>query len=173
MTKEVKQKGRKLTHMLRHAPEEYGVNMQDGGWVPVWEVLAFLNLDLEDLVEIVKTDNKERFALEGGRIRANQGHSIDVDLGLLPIHPPTTLYHGTVDKFVSHIENDGLLKMSRQHVHLSDNLETAVQVASRRKTDNRILEIDAHAMFLDGYKFYKSENGVWLTDHVPSSYIYF
>ena len=171
MTKAVKEKGRRLTHMLRHAPEQYNVNMQDGGWVPVWEVLASLELDLADLADIVKQDNKGRFALEGGRIRANQGHSIEVDLGLMPIEPPKSLYHGTVKKFIPHIRKDGLLKMSRHHVHLSEDLDTATQVASRRDTENVLLTIDSIGMFDDGYKFYKSENGVWLTDTVPSKYI--
>jgi len=172
MTKDVKQKGRKLAHMLRHAPEEYGVIMQDGGWVPVWEVLNALDLGLDELKDIVDSDNKGRFALDSGKIRANQGHSIDVDLGLVEQRPPLVLYHGTVYKFWKWIKVDGLKKMSRHHVHLSEDLETAIQVASRRSSDNKILEIDANAMYNDGYKFYKSENGVWLTDHVPVQYIY-
>ena len=172
MTKSVKEKGRRLTHMLRHAPEDHNVNMQDGGWVPVIEVLSSLGLTLPELTDIVKSDNKERFAMTGGMIRANQGHSIKVDLGLQEQRPPLILYHGTVEKFWQWIQVDGLKKMARHHVHMSEDLETANQVAGRRKTDNVILEIDANAMYNDGHKFFKSENGVWLTDHVPSSYIY-
>jgi putative RNA 2'-phosphotransferase len=127
-----------------------------------------------DLELIVLTDNKGRFSFSEDKkfIRANQGHSINIDLQLDPKEPPEFLYHGTVEKYMPWIKKEGLKKMSRNHVHLSSNLQTAEQVASRRDTKNVILEVRTLEMYNDGFKFFLSENGVWLTDNVPHKYIY-
>ena len=130
---------------------------------------------MEQLESIVSNDNKNRFSFneDKTKIMANQGHSIKVDLGLTPITPPEILYHGTAEKYIPFIKESGLKKMSRHHVHLSEDLETAEQVVSRRETNSVILKIRASKMHKGGFVFYKSNNGVWLTDRVPSKYIIF
>lgn len=170
----LKKKARFLTLVLRHSPEKADLVIDyNGGWAEVPKVLASLDLSFVELKTIVINDNKNRFSISDDLkyIRANQGHSIDVDLGLEAITPPDTLYHGTVEKFKPYILVDGLIPMGRHHVHLSDNVETASQVASRRKTENVILVIDTLKMYKEGYKFFKSTNNVWLTDKVPAKFI--
>ena len=149
------------------------LNCLKGGWAPVKDVLSSLNISFEDLKDIVTSDNKGRysFSLEDTLIRANQGHSIDIDLGLTPTKPPKYLFHGTVEKVMPLIEQSGLKKMARHHVHLSADTDTATTVASRRKTDNVLLKIRAADMYGDDFVFFVTENNVWLTDNVPSSYI--
>jgi len=173
MTQALKTKARTLTYALRHKPSEFGLNMQTGGWVPVEQVLNSLDLKYGELELIILTDNKGRFSLSPDKtlVRANQGHSINIDLQLDEVEPPEILYHGTVEKYMKWILADGLRKMSRHHVHLSGDIETAEQVASRRKTDNVILKVKAHDMWEQGHKFYLSDNGVWLTDHVPPEFL--
>ena len=180
MTQALKVVGRKLTYHLRHKPEEMGFDIElDGGWVPVTQVIKAYGISVADLQQIVKNDNKNRFSFnnEAGaynwKIRANQGHSIDINLGLPAVKPPEHLYHGTVEKFIKWIEKDGLRKMSRHHVHLSEELATAEQVAGRRSSDNVILIVDALKMYNDGKEFFLSENNVWLTDYVDPKYITF
>jgi putative RNA 2'-phosphotransferase len=175
MNKNLKYKARQLTYALRHKPEDFALTVQTGGWVDVDKVLTSFDIGYGDLELIVLTDNKGRFSFseDKKKIRANQGHSIDIDLELSAIQPPDILYHGTVEKYIPWIKKDGLRKMSRHHVHLSEDKETAEQVASRRETDNVILSIDAGKMFKDQYEFFRSENGVWLTDNVPVEYISF
>ena len=131
-------------------------------------------LSKDELEEIVATNSKQRFAFNEGhtRIRASQGHSVSVDLDLPIKEPPQFLYHGTVSKFMDAIRMQGLQKMSRQHVHLSADIDTAKLVGSRRGQPI-ILRIDSAAMQTAGHKFYLSENGVWLTDEVPASFIDF
>lgn len=125
----------------------------------------------EDMLQqIVMWDKKQRYHMWNGRIRANQGHSIDVDLELTEVQPPELLFHGTSDNNVDSIRKMGLLKMKRQYVHLSPDKETAMVVA-RRRVNPLVLTIAAGEMHRNGHKFYRSENGVWLTDHVPSQYI--
>ena len=118
------------------------------------------------LEQVVAENNKQRFILENGRIRANQGHSITVDLGLEAILPPKRLFHGTARRFLAATLDQGLRKQSRQHVHLSADIETALQVGSRHGRP-AILLVDAAKMQIEGCQFYFSKNGVWLTDHVP------
>jgi putative RNA 2'-phosphotransferase len=124
------------------------------------------------LIEIVETNDKKRFSFNDDytKIRANQGHSIDIDLNLIEDVPPTILYHGTVIKFIDSINKNGLIKGDRHHVHLSADIDTAISVGSRRGKAI-VLEIDSFMMYNDGFKFYLSDNGVWLTDHVPAIYI--
>jgi putative RNA 2'-phosphotransferase len=174
MTKLLKYKARQLTFALRHKPEDFALTVLDGGWVEIDKVLIAFEMRYGDLELIVLTDNKGRFSFSEDKkfIRANQGHSINIDLQLDPKEPPEFLYHGTVEKYMPWIKKEGLKKMSRNHVHLSSNLQTAEQVASRRDTKNVILEVRTLEMYNDGFKFFLSENGVWLTDNVPYKYIY-
>lgn len=175
--KQKKSIGKFLSLVLRHQPEIIGITLDDNGWTPVPELLSKMKasghpLSLEQLEEIVATNDKKRYAFseDGRMIRANQGHSVEVDLGLTPQEPPQYLYHGTVAKYLDSIRKDGLKKMSRQHLHLSRDRETAITVGSRRGTPV-ILTISAADMYRDGFLFYISDNGVWLTDHVPAKYI--
>jgi putative RNA 2'-phosphotransferase len=121
---------------------------------------------------VVRTNDKQRFAYsaDGNRIRANQGHSLPIDLGLVPVEPPELLYHGTVLRFLDAIRRDGLVKGKRHHVHLSPDPQTATNVGQRRGQPI-VLAIEAGRMFRDGHAFYRSENGVWLTDAVPAAYV--
>lgn len=130
------------------------------------------SITYDDLVECVETNDKQRFAIDvtGELIRANQGHSIEVDLRLEEREPPVTLYHGTVERFLPSILQEGLVRGKRHHVHLSKNLETARKVGSRRGKP-AILKVDAGRMHREGHRFLLSANGVWLTDAVPPSYL--
>jgi putative RNA 2'-phosphotransferase len=167
-----------LSFALRHDPAALGLTLDAAGWTAVDDVLSALArrgelASREDLEEIVRTSDKQRFALspDGARIRANQGHSVDVDLGLPPREPPPRLYHGTVARFVEGIRASGLLPGERRHVHLSVDERTARAVAARRKGAAVILRVRADEMHRDGHVFHVSENGVWLTAHVPSRYL--
>ncbi|WP_291910445.1 RNA 2'-phosphotransferase [Chitinophaga sp. CB10] len=163
-----------LSLVLRHKPEEIGLQLDESGWADVEELIAKSDIRFtkEDLFEIVATSDKQRFALNEDRtkIRANQGHSIEVDLGLPPAVPPDLLYHGTASDTVDVIRKDGIQRMSRQYVHLSTVKDTAVQVGGRHGKPV-ILTVRAGEMHADGLQFYLSENKVWLTDYVPAKYI--
>ena len=166
-----------LSLVLRHDPAAAGVTLDAEGWVGVDELLAgaarhgfsFTRAELE---EVVQTNEKQRFAfsVDSQRIRASQGHSVSVELGLTPETPPEVLYHGTVARFLSSIMDQGLDKRSRQYVHLSPDVETATRVGSRRGQPV-ILKIAAANMHSDGFRFFCSANGVWLTERVPPQYI--
>jgi putative RNA 2'-phosphotransferase len=175
--KDIKNKSKFLSLVLRHSPETIGITLDENGWVDVQELLDSCNkkgrqLNLDTLKLIVETNDKKRFSFNEdlSKIRANQGHSVQVDLGLDESCPLDILYHGTVAKFMDSIKANGLQKMNRQHVHLSKDVDTANTVASRRGL-TVLLKIDAKRMHGDGYKFYLSENGVWLTDEVPPQYM--
>ena len=164
-----------LSFVLRHRPESIGVTLDKAGWCPIEDLLTQLNangteIDREALVRVVQNDAKGRYAIDGDRIRANQGHSVKVDLGYKAKKPPAVLYHGTIAAFLAAIMKKGLDKMKRTHVHLSLDVETARVVAARRGKPV-ILVIDAAKMDADGFVFYLSENGVWLTDEVPAKYL--
>ncbi|MEM8713422.1 MAG: RNA 2'-phosphotransferase [Planctomycetota bacterium] len=166
-----------LSLVLRHKPQTIGIELDPEGWVDVDVLLAGAaahgrSMDRATLEEVVATNSKKRFALseDGTRIRANQGHSVKVDLGLEPKTPPATLFHGTVPAALDSIRTEGLQKRSRHHVHLSKDRETATVVGARRG-EPIILEIDAAAMHAAGHVFFLSENGVWLTDAVPAQFI--
>ncbi|QIZ70863.1 RNA 2'-phosphotransferase [Oxynema aestuarii] len=166
-----------LSYHLRHKPEKIGLSIQLGGWVGVEELLSLAEkhgflITREELEIVVKNNNKQRFSFDesGERIRANQGHSIAIDLQLTPQIPPDLLYHGTGDRFVASILAKGLLKMSRHHVHLSGDRETARQVGMRHGKPV-IFSIDSAQMYRNSYQFYRSENGVWLVDAVPPIYL--
>jgi putative RNA 2'-phosphotransferase len=168
-----------LSLVLRHQPQKIGLRPDAAGWVQVSDLLAACNahgqsLSLDELREVVNTNDKQRFSFspDGLLIRANQGHSIPVELGYEPLAPPTILYHGTPEKFLTAIKETGLTKGQRHHVHLSADVETATRVGARRGRPV-VLEIRAATMHGDGYIFYLSENGVWLTEHVPVKYLRF
>jgi putative RNA 2'-phosphotransferase len=166
-----------LSKHLRHKPESIGLKLEPGGWVDVENLLTAcathqFSITRVELEKVVADSDKQRFSFNETktRIRANQGHSIEVDLQLLPQVPPDVLYHGTAKQFISSILESGLQKMSRHHVHLSPDIETAKKVGSRRGSPV-ILRIDAVAMHADGTIFYRSNNGVWLVDFVPVEYL--
>lgn len=166
-----------LSLVLRHRPDVIGITLDGEGWVSVEDLLAACAqhgraISREQLDAVVRTNDKQRFAFsaDGSRIRANQGHSVSVDLGLVPVEPPTLLYHGTVAPFLDSIRQDGLTKGKRHHVHLSVDAQTATKVGQRRGTPI-VLVIESGRMFRDGHEFFLSENGVWLTDAVPPAYI--
>lgn len=165
-----------ISFILRHKPEAIGIALDEYGWAKVDELIAGVSktrpLTMELLEEIVATDEKQRYSFNGDKtlIRANQGHSIPVDVELEETAPLPKLYHGTGEKFVSSIDRTGLEPMTRLYVHLSADVDTAVKVGSRH--GNPVVYIvDAKRMTEDGYVFYKSVNGVWLTKHVPVEYI--
>ncbi|MGK5004688.1 RNA 2'-phosphotransferase [Janthinobacterium sp. LB2P70] len=165
-----------LSLILRHAPEKIGLVLDTQGWADIGQLLALAaqhsrSLSLEQLDDVVARDSKTRYAIsaDGLRIRANQGHSLAaVDIAL----PPAMLYHGTASRFVEAIRVGGLLPGARNHVHLSSSLETAVAVGARHGKPI-VLTVDAAAMQAQGYVFYVSDNGVWLTQAVPVAFIGF
>ncbi len=166
-----------LSFVLRHAPQSIGVTLDDAGWVDVDLLLRRSRANGTEisralLDEIVASNPKQRFSFseDGARIRANQGHTVTVDLAYAPSVPPPVLYHGTPQKTVPLVRAGGLLKMARHHVHLSADVDTAKIVGSRRGKPS-ILRVDSARMHADGHVFHVSANGVWLTEHVPTAYI--
>lgn len=166
-----------LSLVLRHEPEAIGLTLDANGWADLDELVRLANADgkpvTRELIEqVVRDSDKQRFAIseDGARIRANQGHSIEVDLELTPLAPPDTLYHGTATRFAKSIRTLGLVKQSRQHVHLSSDLATAAKVGSRHGKAI-VLTIRAGEMHARGLSFYRSANGVWLTDAVAAEFI--
>jgi len=177
MEKNLKQLSKFISLVLRHKPEEIGLVLDANGWADTEELIRKINekaggLTLSILEEIVENNDKKRFAFndDHSRIRASQGHSIDIELGLEPEQPPDILYHGTAEKNLPSILEKGLASQSRQHVHLSATTDTAREVGSRHGKPV-VLTIDAASMYRDGYAFYLSANKVWLTLSVPLKYI--
>jgi putative RNA 2'-phosphotransferase len=168
-----------LSLILRHEPERVGLKLGDGGWVGVDELLKAINghgttFTLEQLKHVVETSEKKRFAIseDGLRIRASQGHSVEIDLQYPPQTPPELLYHGTATRFLDSIRQEGLRKMERHDVHLSAETKVTVQVGSRHGKPS-LLIIRAGEMHKAGFVFRCSANGVWLVDHVPPQFIEF
>jgi putative RNA 2'-phosphotransferase len=163
---------KRLSRHLRHAPEEIGLTLDGAGWVEIDVLLAALGRGVTraQVLEVVARNDKQRFAIDGERIRASQGHSVAVELDLPVAEPPPVLYHGTVAKVLPEIRRDGLLPMNRHDVHLSATTETAERVGARRGKPV-VLTVDAAAMRADGHEFRVSANGVWLTPHVPPRYL--
>lgn len=162
---------------LRHDPAGLGLELEPGGWVAVEALLAACArkrrpISRAELEEVVRTSDKQRFAFDAAKtkIRANQGHSVDVDLQLTPAEPPPILYHGTGEGSLAAILRDGLSKMQRHHVHLSADAVTAHKVGARHGRP-AVLRVDAAAMAAAGIVFYRAANGVWLVDHVPPHYL--
>ncbi len=172
--KDIKTASKFLSLVLRHNPDAANVTPDSGGWVTVDTLIAGTDIPMtkELIAEVVATSDKQRFALseDGQRIRANQGHSFPVDLGLMPQTPPETLLHGTATRFVDSIQAKGLIPESRQHVHLSPDENTARTVGSRHGKPHIFL-VASGQMHRDGFAFICSDNGVWLTDHVPVTYL--
>ena len=166
-----------ISLILRHKPEVIGIQLDLHGWAQTDELITgicktYPTFSMTQLETIVNTDNKQRYSFseDKSKIRANQGHSINIDLELVPVTPPTVLYHGTAEKYVASIEAEGLISKSRQYVHLSADIETAVTVGSRHGSPV-IYEVAAEDMNKYGYEFYLSENKVWLTRKVPAQYL--
>ena len=166
-----------ISLILRHKPSEIGITLDNHGWADVNELIDGINrsgrsIDMKLLEEIVKTDNKGRYSFNEDKtlIRANQGHSIPVDVGLKEVIPPDILYHGTAMRFIDSIKQQGIKSMSRLYVHLSKDLDTAIKVGNRHGK-SVVLRIDTKKMFEEGIKFYLSENGVWLTKFVDWKYV--
>ena len=162
--------------VLRHKPEALGIQLDEQGWTPVPALIEKMqakgmNVDLAILQEVVINNDKQRFQLSPDleRIKANQGHSVAVKLELEPRQPPAILFHGTATRFLDSIQAQGLIKGNRHHVHLSADKKTATLVGQRHGK-LVILEVQSGRMYEDGFIFYRSDNGVWLTDHVPSKY---
>ena len=168
-----------LSLVLRHDPGRAGITLDPAGWADVEELLAGaekagLRIDRAVLTRVVTENEKQRFAFspDAKKIRANQGHSVPIDLGLVALHPPERLYHGTASRFLASIRKEGLRAGTRLHVHLSSDEQTARQVGQRHGSPV-VLPVASGQMQHDGFVFFRSENGVWLTDSVPPRYIQF
>ncbi len=169
MKNEIKHRSKLLSLILRHKPELAGITLGEGGWVSVAKLLSGIAnmgkaMTKDQLIEVVETNDKKRFTLSEDRlsIRAAQGHTVNVALGLLPVTPPKQLYHGTATRFLDAIQSEGLKSMKRDHVHLSADIETASRVG-KRHGKLVILQIDAGKLHASGQEFYQADNGVWLT----------
>lgn len=168
---------RAMSFLLRHKPHEGDLTLDEHGWTSVVKLIGGLakighEVSFAEIQEIVRENDKQRFELspDGTRIRARQGHSVEVELGLDPTTPPDTLFHGTAREHLRSIRKQGLLRGARTHVHLTADEATAHQVGSRHG-EAVVLRIDAAAAHAAGWKFYVTDNGVWLVDHVPASYL--
>jgi putative RNA 2'-phosphotransferase len=166
-----------LSLVLRHKPDAIGLALDSQGWAGIDELIEKANaagtkFDRGALMRVVETSDKKRFSIspDGLCIRAAQGHSVSVELGLSPRQPPPVLYHGTATRFVRSILLQGLTPQARQHVHLSSDEATALRVGERHGKAY-IFRVDALAMQAKGFKFYLSDNGVWLTDQVPPEFL--
>jgi len=175
--KEITRISKFLSLVLRHKPETIGLALDANGWADVNELIARSNkanvpLTHELLQHIVDTNPKKRFAFneQQDKIRASQGHSVNIELNLFAVEPPAILYHGTAERSVASILEKGLLKQQRRHVHLSPDIETAIQVGQRHGKP-KVFEVLAKEMHARGHRFYLSANGVWLVDEVPPEFL--
>ena len=176
-TKDIKQKSKFLSLVLRHKPEVIDLTLDENGWADIKELITKASakdviLSQEIIKVVIETNDKQRFTYNDvkSKIRANQGHSIKIDIDLESVEPPSLLYHGTAKRNIDSILEKGIDKRNRQHVHLSNEIETAKNVGSRHGKPI-ILIIDASQMHRDGIKFYLSKNKVWLTEFVDAKYI--
>ncbi|MFD7971529.1 RNA 2'-phosphotransferase [Streptomyces clavifer] len=165
-----------LSKHLRHQPDRIGISLDAHGWVSIEELLRAcarhgFAVSRSELDHVVAANDKQRFAVADDRIRANQGHTVAVDLDLAPAEPPAYLYHGTVARALDAIRDEGLRPMARHHVHLSRDRETATRVGARRGAPV-VLSVDAGAMHRAGHLFHVTANGVWLTDAVPPGFLH-
>lgn len=173
----LKETSKFISLILRHKPETIGITLDEHGWANVDELIAGIAkthpIDMAILEQIVAEDEKQRYSFNEDKtlIRANQGHSIPVDVELEEKQPPEILYHGTGEKYVSSINEQGLIPKSRLYVHLSGDEETARKVGQRHGKPV-IYKVKSGEMYNDGYKFFRSVNGVWLTKSVPVKYLY-
>lgn len=166
-----------ISLILRHKPETIGIKLDDYGYADVNELIEKINntgrnINIEILEQIVKEDNKQRYSFNDDRskIRANQGHSINIDVELKELEPPEYLYHGTATRFLDNIKNEGIIKQSRLYVHLSRDIDTAIKVGKRHGVPV-VLKINTGKMYENGYKFYLSENNIWLCKYIPFEYV--
>lgn len=166
-----------MSLILRHKPEVIGITLDEHGWASVNDLICGIEknnpgFNMDILEQIVRNDNKQRYSFNDDRslIRANQGHSVNVDVELKEKEPPEYLYHGTGEKYVKSINQDGLIPKSRLYVHLSKDIKTAENVGKRHGKEV-VYRINSGQMYRDGYKFYLSENGIWLTKEVPIKYL--
>ena len=161
-----------ISLILRHKPETIGIELDENGWADVEKLLIGAKINFSALERIVRENDKQRFSFneDKTKIRANQGHSLKVDVELEEKIPPQFLYHGTIERFAKFIDTQGILKGNRLYVHLSSDIETAEKVSARRKGAPVIYKIFAQIMNRDGYKFFLSKNNVWLTEFVPPKY---
>lgn len=171
--------GKFLSLILRHHPETIGIKLDKNGWADVEELINGIRksekkIDIIDLKRIVQNNDKKRYSFNEDftKIRANQGHSINVDVELKQCCPPEYLYHGTAEKYINKISKEGIKKQSRQFVHLSNDIYTAEKVGIRHGKV-KVLKIMSDKMYNNGYKFYLSENNIWLTEYIPTDYIIF
>jgi putative RNA 2'-phosphotransferase len=167
---------KRMSRALRHSPERVGLRLDPAGWVPLGSLLTALRLARAEVEAVVAGDDKQRFALRRDEvgvewIRASQGHSVPVDLGLAPQQPPPVLFHGTGAAALDSIRATGLNRGGRHHVHLSADRETARRVGARRGGRVVVLTVEAGAMARQGHLFFRSDNGVWLTGTVPVAYL--
>lgn len=171
-TKREKDISKKLSYVLRHRPDTIDITLDQQGWTEIGPVLQKLNITLEELLYVVENNSKKRFALSANQqqIRANQGHSINIDLALEKRVPPAVLYHGSAMKNFELIKQHGLVKMNRHHVHLSRDIETAKEVGARHGQPV-VFVVNSAAMAADNISFFLSDNGVWLTDFVDPQYL--
>lgn len=177
MSKEI---SKLMSLVLRHDPGRLGLTLDSNGWTAIDPLVkrirgaGFPDFDRATLDAVVQSNDKKRFTIseDGQSIRAAQGHSVQIDLGLQPSRPPALLYHGTAVANLPSIKNQGLIPGTRQHVHLSMDRDTAVKVGGRHGSPV-VLTVDAAAMFDSGIAFFQAENGVWLTDVVPAEYVGF
>jgi putative RNA 2'-phosphotransferase len=171
MNRTLKDTSKFLSYILRHKPDAIGLDLDPEGWADIEELIEKADIPItRDLVhEVVATSDKKRFAIsaDGLSIRANQGHSVAVDLGLEPVEPPEFLYHGTATRFLGNIKAQGLLPQNRQYIHLSADHDTAVSVGQRHGKPV-VLIIPALQMHQQGHQFFQAKNGVWLTKLVPA-----
>ncbi len=176
MDKKFLKTSKRLSKVLRHAPESISITLDKNGWTETESLIKGLGNDvtMKDIEYVVANNNKKRFEFSADKtkIRACQGHSINIDLNLKPVVPPDVLYHGTAENTVEYIKRDGIIKMNRNHVHLSSDYDTAHNVGQRHGRPS-ILYIDAEKMHSHGIEFFQSANHVWLTDFVPKEYITF
>jgi putative RNA 2'-phosphotransferase len=166
-----------LSWVLRHKPHEIGLTLDENGWAGVNDLIekskdANVHLTIDILKHIVDTNSKKRFSFNEpkDKIRANQGHSIEVDLALTRQEPPEFLFHGTAERFAGSILENGIVKQERHHVHLSSDVKTAINVGQRHGKPV-VFEIASGQMHKNGFEFFISDNGVWLTANVPSKYL--
>lgn len=174
-----KKHSKRLSYVLRHAPEEVGLTLGDGGWVMIDDLLSGFRekgwaLNRDELDQVVETNEKKRFTVsaDGLRIRAAQGHSVKIKSDLKAIAPPAVLYHGTAKRNLDAIMREGLRPMSRQHVHLSLDVATAETVGQRHGKPI-VLYVGSGKMAAAGFEFYCADNGVWLTNRVPAAFLSF
>lgn len=175
--KQIRHISKFLSLVLRHQPETIGIQLDPNGWTDITELIQKANnygieFDIEILNHIVATNSKKRFAFNDtfDKIRASQGHSVEIELGYTNQKPPEILFHGTGEKSVQSILDTGLEKRSRQHVHLSGDIETAIKVGQRHGKPF-VFKVFAEQMYNDNFQFFISDNGVWLTDNVPIKYL--